>query len=95
MTESKEHWIDESTPLKHIEVNWDTLFKGVAMVNLVHSHRRLIARWLKFSLVIHKLRAALSYHATVGIVGLVNSGKSILVKELFNIKVYTHLLQTN
>ena len=91
VTVPKGQRIDESTPLEHIEVNWDTLFKDVAMANVVHSHRRLIARWLKFSLLIHKLRAELSCHATVGIVGLVNSGKSTLVKELFNIKVYTHL----
>ena len=79
--------IDESTPLYEIEEKWDSLFKDVAMSTVVHSHRRLVARWLKFSLLIHKLRAELSCHATVGIIGLVNSGKSTLVKELFRIEV--------
>lgn len=81
--------IDESTPLYEIEERWDSLFKDVAMGTVVHSHRRLVARWLKFSLLIHKLRAELSCHATVGIIGLVNSGKSTLVKELFRIEVST------
>ena len=74
--------IDESTPLEIIEENWDTLFKDVGLSTIVPSHRRLIARWLKFSLMIYKLRSELSCHATLGIVGLVNSGKSTLVKEL-------------
>ena len=86
-TVSKIHKIDESTPLDEIEQKWDMLFKDVAMSTIVSSHRRLIARWLKFSLMMHKLRAELSCHATVGIIGLVNSGKSTLVKELFKIEV--------
>ena len=80
--------IDDKTPLETIEENWDILFKDVGLSKVVHSHRRLVARWLKFSLMIHKLRAELSCHATVGIVGLVNSGKSTLVKELFKIEVW-------
>ena len=79
--------IDDSTPIQKVEENWDTLFKDVGLSTVVHSHRRLIARWLKFSLMIHKLRSELSCNATVGIVGLVNSGKSTLVKELFKIEV--------
>ena len=79
--------IDESTPLEKVEEKWDTLFKGVGLSTIVHSHRRLIARWLKFSLMVHRLRSELSCHATVGIVGLVNSGKSTLVQELFKIEV--------
>ena len=79
--------IDDKTPLEEIEQKWDVLFKDVGLSKVVHSHRRLVARWLKFSLMIHKLRAELSCHATVGIVGLVNSGKSTLVKELFKIEV--------
>ena len=86
----KSQRIDESTPLYEIEERWDSLFKDVAMSTVVHSHRRLVARWLKFSLLIHKLRAELSCHATVGIIGLVNSGKSTLVKELFRIEVHVY-----
>ena len=79
--------IDESTPLEEIEEKWDTLFKDVDMSTVVHSHRRLVAQWLKFSLLIRKLRENLSCHTTVSIIGLVNSGKSTLVKELFKIDV--------
>ena len=85
----KHQRIDESTPLEKIEEKWDTLFKGVGLSTIVPTHRRLIARWLKFSLMIHNLRSELSCHATLGIVGLVNSGKSTLVKELFNIEVWS------
>ncbi len=79
--------IDESTPLEDIERKWDTLFGDVGMSTVVHTHRRLVAQWLKFSLLIRKLRENLSCHTTVSIIGLVNSGKSTLVKELFRIDV--------
>lgn len=79
--------IDDSTPLQKIEENWEVLFKDVGLSTIVPSHRRLIARWLKFSLMMHKLRTELSCHTSVGVVGLVNSGKSTLVKELFQIEV--------
>ena len=79
--------IDERTPVDVIERKWDTLFKDVGMSTVDSSHRRLIARWLKFSLMMHKLRDQLACNATVGIIGLVNSGKSSLVKELFKIEV--------
>jgi hypothetical protein len=78
--------IDKST-LEQIEEKWDTLFGDVGMSTVVHTHRRLVASWLKFSLLIRKLRENLSCHTTVSIIGLVNSGKSTLVKELFRIKV--------
>lgn len=79
--------IDESTSHDEIWKKWDTLFQDVAMGTVVESHRRLVAMWLKFSLMIHKIRNELSCHSTVGIVGLVNSGKSTLTQQLFNIKV--------
>ena len=80
--------IDEST-LEQIEEKWDTLFgdEHVGMSTVAHTHRRLVASWLKFSLLIRKLRENLSCHTTVSIIGLVNSGKSTLVKELFGIEV--------
>ena len=84
--------ITESTPLEDIVRKWDTLFKDVVMSNVTHSHRHLIARWLKFSLLIHKLRAELYHHTTVGVVGLVNSGKSTLVKKLFRIEVHMYAM---
>lgn len=85
--QSEHQKVDESTELKTIENNWNSIFKDVGLAKVVSSHRCLIARWLKFSLLIHKLRHELSCHTTVGVVGLVNSGKSTLVKELFKIEV--------
>ena len=79
--------IDDSTPLQKIEEDWDVLFKDIALSMMEPSHRQLIARWLKFSLMIHKLRTELSCRTCVGVVGLVKSGKSTLVKELFQIVV--------
>ena len=79
--------IDERTPVDVIEQKWDTLFKDVGLSTVDSSHRRLIARWLKFSLMIHKLRDELACNTTIGIIGLVNSGKSSLVQELFNFEV--------
>ena len=86
-TVPKDQRIDDSTPLDEIEKEWDVLFKDLGLSSIVPSHRRLIARWLKFSLMVHKLRTELSCHTSVGVVGLVNSGKSTLVKELFQIRV--------
>lgn len=73
--------------LQNILTNWDEHFQGVSMSSVAQSHRSLIAAWLKFSLMIHKLRNELSCHTSMGVVGLVNSGKSTLVKQLFKIKV--------
>ena len=79
--------INETTPLEQIESKWDSLFENVDMSTVVNSHRRLVAQWLTFSLAIRKLRENLCCHTTVSIIGLVNSGKSTLVKELFRIEV--------
>ena len=79
--------IDDTTPHDEIWKEWDNLFQDVAMGTVVESHRRLVAMWLKFSLMIHRIRSELACHSTVGIVGLVNSGKSTLVHQLFKIKV--------
>ena len=37
--------------------------------------------------MIHRLCEELARYTTVGVVGLVNSGKSLLVRTLFDIKV--------
>ena len=79
--------ITSDTPHYDIWKDWDTYFKDLAIGTVIESHRQLIARWLRFSLTIHKIRNKLSCHTTIGIVGLVNSGKSTLVHSLFKIKV--------
>ena len=80
--------IDESTPLETLVHNWDKIFKDNVMSFVVPSHRSLIARWLKWALMIHHLREELARYTAIGVVGLVNSGKSLLVSTLFDIKVF-------
>lgn len=79
--------INESTPLETLIHNWDQIFKDNVMSYVVRSHRSLIARWLKWALMIHHLREELARYTAIGVVGLVNSGKSLLVSTLFDIKV--------
>ena len=81
--------INESTPLESLVYNWDQIFKDNVMSLVVPSHRSLIARWLKWALMIHHLREELARYTAIGVVGLVNSGKSLLVSTLFDIKVFT------
>ena len=82
--------IDESTSLETLTNNWDTIFKDDVLALVVPTHRSLIARWLKWALMIHHLREELAKYTAVGVVGLVNSGKSLLVNNLFNIQVHSH-----
>ncbi len=80
--------ISESTPLEVLVRDWDKLFKEDVLSLVVPTHRSLIACWMKWALMIHNLREELAKYTTVGVVGLVNSGKSLLVSTLFNIEVY-------
>ena len=83
-----ERSINAAIPLSDITSKWSVLFKENTL-SLVHpACRLLIARWLKWALMIHNLREELAKYTAVGIVGLVNSGKSKLVNTLFGIKVY-------
>ncbi len=78
--------ISESTPLEVLVRDWDKLFKEDVLSLVVPTHRSLIACWIKWALMIHNLREELAKYTTVGVVGLVNSGKSLLVSTLFNIE---------
>ena len=79
--------ISESTPLEMLVKDWDRLFKDDVLSLVVPTHRSLIASWMKWALMMHNLREELAKYTTVGVVGLVNSGKSLLVSTLFNIEV--------
>ena len=79
--------ISESTPLEVLVQDWDKLFKEDVLSLVVPTHRSLIASWMKWALMVHNLREELAKYTTVGVVGLVNSGKSLLVSTLFNIEV--------
>ena len=79
--------IDESTPLNTLVDDWDQIFKDDILSMVMQTHRSLIARWLKWALMVHHLREELAHYTAVGVVGLVNSGKSLLVSALFDIDV--------
>ena len=84
--------INATVPLSDITGKWSVLFKE-NILSLVHIKcRLLVARWLKWALMIHNLREELAKYTAVGVVGLVNSGKSKLVNTLFGIRVlhYKH-----
>ena len=66
---------------------WDEIFKGDALSLIAPSHQYITARWLKWAILIHDLRLALAKYTCVGVTGLVNSGKSQLVKKLFGVQV--------
>ena len=83
----KERKIDASIPLSTLLSKWGKLFKENILSLVLQSHRPLIARWLKWALMIHDLREELAKYTAVGVAGLVNSGKSVLVSSLFGIKV--------
>jgi hypothetical protein len=79
--------ISAAIPLSDITGKWSKLFKDNTLSLVDHKCRLLIARWLKWALMIHNLREELARYTAVGVVGLVNSGKSKLVNTLFGIKV--------
>ena len=84
-----ERKIDASISLANLTKCWNTIFKDTTFSLVAPSHRSLIARWMKWALMIHNLREELAKYTSVGVVGLVNSGKSKLVNALFGIKVST------
>ena len=79
--------IDLSMPLDKLVAQWGGFFKNNILSLVALSHRPLIARWLKWALMVHNLREELAKYTAVGVAGLVNSGKSKLVNSLFGIQV--------
>ena len=83
-----------STKVEYIVSDWDNLFYETALVLVPVSHRPLLARWLIWALNIYQLREGLASYTTVGVIGLVNSGKSTFVNKIFGRKVSHILLYT-
>ena len=73
--------------VKDLIKDWDKIFKGDALSLVAGTHRSLVARWLKWTVLVHDLRESLAKYTCIGVTGLVNSGKSHLVKNLFNMQV--------
>ena len=83
----KEFNINSNTRVNDLVREWNKTFSKSILLHVMIGFRPLLARWLVWSLNIHKLREELSSHTTVGIVGLSKSGKSCLVQELFHQEV--------
>ena len=86
---------EKDIPVKKLISDWDKIFHGDALSLVAKSHRPLIARWLKWAVLIHDLREALAKYTCVGVTGLVNSGKSQLVSKLFGVQVHSQRLYTH
>ena len=82
-----ERSIYATTPVSEITGKWSVLFREKTLSLVHHNYRLLVAKWLKWALMIHNLREELAKYTAVGVVGLVNSGKSKLVNTIFGIKV--------
>ena len=86
---SKQLKFDKTTTEKTLVSKWDSMFNENALSLVAPSHRPLLARWLKWALLIHDLRETLAEYTCVGTIGLSNSGKSLLVNTLFDVQVNT------
>lgn len=78
---------DKKTTVNELTKQWDMIFKGDALSLVAKSHRSLVARWLKWVVLVHDLRESLAKYTCVGVIGVINSGKSYLVSKLFDIQV--------
>ena len=83
----KQFNIDATVSVDNLLMRWSKLFKDNVLSLICYADRPLIARWLKWALMIHELREALAKYTAIGVVGLINSGKSKLVNTIFGIKV--------
>ena len=83
--------IDATISLDTLLAKWGKLFKEKTLSLVAYSHRPLMARWLKWALMVHNLREELAKYTAVGVAGLVNSGKSKLVNTIFGIQVHSNV----
>ena len=83
----KERKITTNTKVGDILVHWDARFEATALALVPKPYQPLLARWLIWALNIYQLRESLASYTTVGVIGLVNSGKSTLVNKVFGRQV--------
>ena len=83
----KQFNIIATVSVDNLLMRWSRLFEDNVLSLVCYQFRPLIARWLKWALMIHELREALAKYTAIGVVGLVNSGKSKLVNTIFGIEV--------
>ena len=85
------------TSLEDILQQWQANFKDETLTLVPDHYRPLVARWIKWSLMINRLRESIAEQTAVGVIGLVNSGKSKFVRSIFGIEVghYTLKITSN
>lgn len=79
--------INDKTALDDILQQWQANFEDETLTLVPDRYRPLVARWIKWSLMINHLRESIAEQTAVGVIGLVNSGKSKFVKSIFGIQV--------
>ena len=93
----EERNVKEDYPLDTLKSvsSWKEIFKGTPLSLIVDSHVPMVACWLKWGLLVNNLRKEISmnFPPAIGVVGLINSGKTKLVHTLFGIKVYTIIIR--
>ena len=89
-----ERGITAATTMAEIRRRWDEFFKDTALCQVAPSSQPIIARWIKWMLITHQLRENMAKRTTLGIVGLMNSGKSHLLNFLFQTKVSGSIMVT-
>ena len=75
------------TPIDEILDQWNDNFENETLTLVPSEYRRLVARWIKWSLMINNLRESLASQTAIGVIGLVNSGKSKFVRTMFGKEV--------
>ena len=83
----KKRHIFHHTSVDQILDQWNANFEDETLTLVPNEYRRLVARWIKWSLMINNLRESLADQTAIGVIGLVNSGKSKFVRSLFGKKV--------
>jgi GTP-binding protein EngB required for normal cell division len=79
--------ITSSTTTDEICDRWDEFFKEKILSLIPSPYHPLIARWIRWTLAVFELRETLASYTTIGIIGLMNSGKTSLVNSLFGQKI--------
>ncbi|XP_028411559.1 uncharacterized protein LOC114534202 isoform X2 [Dendronephthya gigantea] len=85
----KKRNIFHDTPVEEILNQWNSNFEDETLTLVPNEYRPLVARWIKWSLMINNLRENLASQTAVGVIGLVNSGKSKFVRSLFGEETIT------
>ena len=79
--------IFHNTPIEEILDQWNENFENERLTLVPSEYRPLVARWIKWSLMINNLRENLASQTAIGVIGLVNSGKSKFVRTMFGKEV--------